>query len=1384
MKRILLSLFVLILLSLSAFADAVWMNGIYYNLNSETKEAEVTNNPNKYTGSIIIPKTLVYEDVLYNVTSIGGQAFRYCSDLTSIEIPNSITSIGDYAFSGCTGLTSVEIPNSVISIGLQAFYGCTGLTSMEIPSSVISIGRLAFAACTGLTSIVVSNDNPIYDSRDNCNAIVETASNTLIAGCQNTIIPNNVKTIAHSAFYDCTGLSSVTIPNSVKKIGDNAFAYCTGLTYIEIPYSVINIGNAVLSNCTGVNSIVVSNDNPIYDSRNNCNAIIETASNTLILGCKNTIIPNDVTCIGAYAFNGCTGLTSIEIPHAVTKISTCAFYGCKNLTLVNIPNNVATIGSYAFYYCYSLSSVISEIEEPYTFGDKAFNNISSKCTLMVPQGTKNAYIEKGWTEDVFKGGVYGVDDIIFKDANVKAICIANWDTNSDGELSISEAASVTSLNKFFKNKKDIVSFNELKYFTGLTTIGDYTFDGCSSLQTIIIPSKVASISSLAFGGCTSLTSVVSEIEDPFILESGVFSDIMSESFLFVPKGARNAYIAKGWTEDIFKGGVIEKGNSIIEFKDKNVKTVCVANWDIDGDGELSIPEAQVVTNLNDVFNNNNIIVSFDELQFFTGLNSIGPSAFFNCKGLTSIEIPNNVKEISQYAFRGCTNLTSIRIPANLTSIGHWAFAECTNISSMSVDEGNTVFDSRNECNAIINTSQNELILGCKSTVIPPTVKSIASYAFKGSGITDVTIPNNIESIGLWDVFGGCKELKSVTVRQATPLTITDGIFSENTYQNAVLYVPSGRKTYFEGTTGWGNFRNIQEFDMPDVVVSTSPFDNVSKNQMILGYYRTHKFSPKGGIGGGVAGKYKACIGFDKLKIRPFVGNKITHVRFALLNTDISDVKLWISSARDAIPVYTQNISSLTTGWNEVKLDNAFEILNDSIYIGIEYKQQKANYPLSRVMDGHETGSFYINGPYSSDGDYLWVEDNSSLCVQCLIEGDKIPEYDIRMTGMSVYNRKFKQGGEVSGYIDFRSWGKKDPRNFDAVFLLNGKQICNKKYDVIPNINSTTCSCSYSFSLPIVPIGIYNLDFVVMAINKETPQFTENDTLYKKIGIIDTDMGRQKVLLELHTGTWCPYTPSTHKRIEQMMTDRDDIVLLSIHHSDEFSTDASDVYSVFSNVTPATYYNRHASYGATGLESIDIDCAKQEPSMAKLQVSGEYVEDQNEVRITVKGEKNEDFDSVEGNVNLTVLLTEDGIKGPQKDADAGKYIYDYVHNGVIRTNASAIWGDPVTWNGNEFEMKYTVKLEEDWVKDNMNAVAFLAKPFTGNNYDEIELVNCNDFALKDATITTEVVELNKQKPTVFDVYSLSGIKLRSNVTSLDELPVGLYVVNGEKVFVGK
>ena len=534
MKKLLLLLAFALSTSSTIFAEEVEIEGLWYSLSETT--AEVIKKNIVYSGEIVIPETITYNETEYSVSSIGKRAFYGCNGLTSIIIPNSVTSIGENAFASCRGLTSINIPNSVTSIGEYAFNGCNGLTSIiipnnvtsimkgtflncsgltsitipnnvtsiekfafngcsnlpsiTIPNSVISIGEIAFPNCSGLTSIVVEEGNSHYDSRNNCNAIIETASNTLIVGCKGTIIPNSVTSIGYGAFQG-SGLTSITIPNSVTSIGDQSFFACSSLTSITIPNSVTIISNSAFGGCSGLTAIDVEEGNTNYDSRNNCNAIIETSSNTLYVGCQNSKIPNSVMSIGDRAFYECSSLTSIVIPSSVTTIGNFAFRECSGLTSIKIPNSVNSLGYEAFSYCYGLSS-ISIPNSVTTIGHDAFFECHSLTSITIP-------------------------------SSVTTI----------GSQTFSGCTGLTSVT----------------ISNSLTTIGDRAFQSCHGLTSIKIPHSVTSIGASSFAYCNHMTDVYCFAETIASVGSNAFYETpISNITLHVPSTSVATYEAtEPWT---------------------------------------------------------------------------------------------------------------------------------------------------------------------------------------------------------------------------------------------------------------------------------------------------------------------------------------------------------------------------------------------------------------------------------------------------------------------------------------------------------------------------------------------------------------------------------------------------------------------------------------------------------------------------------------------------------------------------------------------------------------------------------------------------------------------------------------------------------------------
>ncbi len=406
-----------------------YVNGVCSNEGCNAKDPNYVE-PVKYSEGLEF--TLSNDGLSYSVTGIGT-----CTD-TDVIIP------------------TIHNEKPVTRIGEHAFYDCSQLTSVIIPDSVTSIGELAFSDCSGLESITVAEGNTKYHSKTNC--LIETESKRLIAGCKNSIIPNDgsVTYIVISAFEGCSGLTSINIPNGVTTIGQNAFNRYTNLVSLTISNSVIDIHNiGAFSNCSSLVSITVAEDNTKYHSENNC--IIETASKTLIVGCKSSIIPDNgsVTSIGYDAFSHCSGLTNVIIPNSVTSIKQYAFYGCNGLISITIPDSVTSIGNYAFDYCDNLQ----------------YNEYDNGLYLGNENNPYYALIKA-------------------KDESITS-CKINDKTNVIAGSAFEDCCWLTSI-----TTPDSV-----------TSICYCAFFGCISLTSIIIPNSVTSIDRLAFWGCDNLIEI-------------------------------------------------------------------------------------------------------------------------------------------------------------------------------------------------------------------------------------------------------------------------------------------------------------------------------------------------------------------------------------------------------------------------------------------------------------------------------------------------------------------------------------------------------------------------------------------------------------------------------------------------------------------------------------------------------------------------------------------------------------------------------------------------------------------------------------------------------------------------------------------------------------
>jgi len=686
------------------------------------------------SGDATIPSTLDG----YPVTAIGEYAFYNCDSLTSITIPESVTSIGDSAFSACSNLTSITIPDSVTSIGDFAFRYCESLESITIPDSVTEIGDSAFAACSSLENVYIENivawcnidfyneySNPLYF------ADYLYLNGELIT---KLVIPNDVTTIPTYAF-SCKNITSITVSDSVTSIEKYAFYDCSNLESITLPF-------------VGASQGETSNTHFGYIF----GASIDSWMDSFIpKSLKKVILTDECVIINGGAFSNCENLENIIISDSVTSIGEYAFFNCSNLKSVTIGNGVTSIGEYAFYYCESLESITlpfvgasqggtSNTHFGYIFGASSYSYnddyvpsslknviLTDKCTTI----DDNAFRYCESLESIIIGNhVTSIGEYAFFNcSNLKSVTIGN------GVTSISSSAfydciSLKSINVnsnntsytsndgvlFNKDKSQIICYSAGKTASSytipdsVTSIGDFAFRYCESLESITIPDSVTEIGDSAFAACSSLENVY--IED-----------------------------IAAWCN--------------IDFYNEHSNPLNYANYlYLNGELVTSLLIPDSVTSIGDY-----TFYSCSSLESITipdSITTIGEEAFYYCIGLTSITIPDSVTEIGDYAFSACFGLTRVTIGNSVKSIGNWAFFNCSRLTSITIPSSVTSIGNGTFYWCYELTSAN----------INNGVISIGDMAFYGSGLTDITIPNSVISIGE-AAFLDCDALTKIIIGNGT-----------------------------------------------------------------------------------------------------------------------------------------------------------------------------------------------------------------------------------------------------------------------------------------------------------------------------------------------------------------------------------------------------------------------------------------------------------------------------------------------------------------------------------------------------------------------------------------------------------------------------------------
>lgn len=579
MKRTLALTLMTLLAGVCTMAQSVDIDGIYYNLDATTKSATVTSGETRYTGDVAIPATVTYEEVTYNVTTIGDAAFELCTTLNSVTIPEGVTTIGNNAFNNCVSLTSVTLPQSlttigstafmwcmnlydvtipenVTTIGQRAFMYCTALTSIALSKNVTSIGAGAFAACTKLTSIEVDGENANFTSSDgvlynkDLTALIQypvgnantsyTIPNsvTTIGICafesnstlKTITIPEDATTIMARAFMNCDALTSIDIPESMTTIGSSAFYSCEALTGVAIHKDLTTIGEEAFAHCTAMTAITVDAENPNYTSVDG--VMFDKNKTTLI----------------QYPLGNAA--ESYVIPDGVTTITNLAFYGSQSLANITIPASVTTIDIDVFAECPSLASINIDDQNPnYASIDGVLFNKDKTILIQYPIGNENSTytIPDGVT--TIGGFAFEFCDNLTTVNIAKSVTVINESAfrKCTSLTAITIPSNVTTIgdNVFF----DCDALTSVTLEEGVTTIGEAAFMDCSALTTITLPASVTEIGPGAFYNNLAFTSITCKAVTPPTITSSAFPNIDREIPLYVPAESIDLYkSATDWKE--------------------------------------------------------------------------------------------------------------------------------------------------------------------------------------------------------------------------------------------------------------------------------------------------------------------------------------------------------------------------------------------------------------------------------------------------------------------------------------------------------------------------------------------------------------------------------------------------------------------------------------------------------------------------------------------------------------------------------------------------------------------------------------------------------------------------------------------------------------------
>lgn len=851
------------------------VDGIAYNITSEyDRTVEVTGasggmNEDFYIGHIIVPSTVTYHEITYTVTALGKNAFKY-SSVETLSLPSTLREIKIGALTLCNKLKSLNIPEGIETIEKDVVGLCEELESISFPSTMKSFDPISnLSSCPQLKSIVIHPDNPVYDSRDKCNAVIETKTSSLIRACKGTTIPPTVTTLAKQSFKNIL-LDSLYVPETVEFISAASIEAKKVCAKNMNTWCGFNLGTEPYAGSINLrNSELYLDDKLIVDA----------------------IIPNSVKTIQNFYFY--TKLRSVSIPPSALTVIDKAFYGCSNLIQV----------------------VVDAPEPPKAFEHSFSDETYRSATLYVPTGTKSIYAKAdGWRnfqniiddeepEDIsnvnsyFESGGYRYHVVSVRNKEVEIVPDKTESGQSDnsrykGDIVIPPTVidngityTVTRLGENFLNGRsgeitsvkiprtikeigiefqgsyniyieDIAAWCDIKFMInknddyysypqgsflpspnmkpnnlyvngqlvtdliipeGVTSISDAAFMGFAGIKSVTFPASVTHIGTQAF--CLSALERVTIPATVKTINMGAFSGCFNMTSLTIEDGVKE--IGSSAFADCLNLKKVSIPASVKSIKDfafrwcKSLEELTLADG-LESIGEWSFYQCE----------------NLKRIDVPSTTKTIGRNAFNACKKLESVHLPEGLKTIDRYAFTNCSSLEKLEIPASVTYIGRNMVEDCPKLKTLTIAEGNPVYDTHGNNNAIFEKETNSIIAVSPNAEIPEGIETIGNYAFAYcSDRQSVILPEGIKTIGdcsflhCWSLhtitfpesteyigykaFDSCESIEEVIAKASSPCEMEDDAFSNETYQRATLYVPDETIDSYREAEGWKRFAHIE-----------------------------------------------------------------------------------------------------------------------------------------------------------------------------------------------------------------------------------------------------------------------------------------------------------------------------------------------------------------------------------------------------------------------------------------------------------------------------------------------------------------------------------------------------------------------------------------------